>query len=135
MKRLHAHIFAKDLAQSTDFYNQLFDAQPDMTQPDYVRWQLQDPPMNFAISTYGKPGIDHLGIQLEDTDQLEQLITTSQLTDKKAEETSCCYARSTKTWLSDPQGIQWELFHTMHDDIPATKPTSGCCSSIACGCQ
>lgn len=133
MKRVHAHIFVKDLDESTRFYNQLFAAQPSLIEHDYVRWELTDPPMNFAISNKGKPGIDHLGIQTADDQSLHQLVDATGLTDAEPEETSCCYARSTKTWLSDPQGIQWELFHTHHNEktFMGKEPVS-CCESSGC---
>jgi len=133
MKRLHAHIFVSDIDQSTHFYNELFTEQPSLIKADYVRWELSDPPMNFAISNYGEPGIDHLGIQSESDEALNKMVASISLTDKTPEETSCCYARSNKTWLSDPQGIQWELFHTQHDESKSdeSQPAS-CCPTQGC---
>ena len=140
MKRVHVHLFVDDIAASTGFYNNLFTTEPSLTQDDYVRWELTDPPMNFAISNHGKPGIDHLGIQSEDTIELNQMVkqynhndSTASLVDQP-EETSCCYARSTKSWLSDPQGIQWELFSTQHNEstFHGQQAPSNCCSGTSC---
>jgi len=133
MKRLHAHIFVKDIEQSTHFYNELFAEQPSLIKADYIRWELSDPPMNFAISNYGKPGIDHLGIQSESDEALNKMVGDISLTEQAPAESSCCYARSSKTWLSDPQGIQWELYHTHTNDLTDhdAQPT-GCCPTSGC---
>ena len=140
MKRVHIHLFVDDIATSTDFYNHLFAAGPSLTEDDYVRWELTDPPMNFAISNYGKPGIDHLGIQSGDENELGKMVEqyNSNKTEKSVldspEQTSCCYARSTKSWLSDPQGIQWELFTTHHNETEfyGQQSSSSCCSGTSC---
>ena len=145
MKRIHVHIFVDDITASTEFYNNLFTTEPSLTQDDYVRWEITDPPMNFAISNHGKPGIDHLGIQSEDTSELDRMVeqynhnvgNTSPLDQPEVdqpEETSCCYARSTKSWLSDPQGIQWEIFSTQHNEstFHGQQPPSNCCAGTSC---
>jgi len=140
MKRVHIHLFVDDITTSTSFYNDLFTTKPSLTQEDYVRWELTDPPLNFAISNHGKAGIDHLGIQSEDGIELEKMI--AQYNSNEAgndkldmpEETSCCYARSTKSWLSDPQGTQWELFTTHHNETAfyGQQSSSSCCSGTSC---
>lgn len=124
MKRLHVHVAVRDLAQSLRFYSALFAAEPVVVRDDYAKWQLDDPRVNFAISTRGKrPGLDHLGIQAEDEAELEELHTRLAQADVSVTAQSgaaCCYARSDKYWTIDPQGIAWESFRTL-----ATIPTFG----------
>jgi len=121
MKRLHVHVAVHDLQQSIRFYSAMFAAQPAVTKNDYAKWMLDDPRVNFAISTRGrKPGLDHLGIQAESAAELEAIgsqlaqADVSTLAQKGA---SCCYAKSDKYWTLDPQGIAWESFHTL-DTVP-----------------
>lgn len=140
MKRVHIHLFVDDVAASTGFYNGLFTSTPSLEKDDYVRWELTDPPLNFAISNHGKAGIDHLGIQSEDSAELEKMIAQYNNTETEndkldnPDETSCCYARSTKSWLSDPQGTQWELFTTHHNESAfyGESSSSSCCSASSC---
>lgn len=121
MKRFHVHAHVENLDASVAFYTKLFDAQPTRIEIDYAKWMLEDPRINFAISTRGgKPGVDHLGFQTDNADELADLKARAQAADMTlldAGETSCCYARSNKHWITDPQGIAWEHFHTL-DDIP-----------------
>jgi len=121
VKRMHVHVGVHDLQQSIRFYSALFAAQPTVLKDDYAKWQLDDPRVNFAISTRGKrAGLDHLGIQAESSAELEEIGTrlaqadVSTSTQKNA---SCCYAKSDKYWTLDPQGIAWESFHTL-DSVP-----------------
>ena len=142
MKRVHIHLFVDDITTSTGFYNDLFASEPSLSQDDYVRWELSYPPMNFAISNHGKPGIDHLGIQSGDENELGKMVEqyNSNKTEKSAldspEQTTCCYARSSKSWLSDPQGIQWELFTTHHNEeaFSGNLASSSCCSGSSTCC-
>ena len=121
MKRFHVHLHVDDLAQSIGFYSKLFATEPARTESDYAKWMLEDPPVNFAISTRGtRPGIDHLGIQTDDAAELAALKARAEAADMALldeGETTCCYARSEKHWVTDPQGIAWEHFHTL-DSIP-----------------
>ena len=135
-KRFHVHLHVADLAQSIAFYNRLFAAQPARHESDYAKWMLEDPPVNFAISTRGHAaGIDHLGIQTDNADDLSALQSRAQAAGMALEiegETTCCYARSEKHWVTDPQGIAWEHFHTLADvpvfsEAPKTAE-SACCS-------
>jgi len=74
MKRLHVHVAVEDITRSVDFYSSLFAAKPTVIKPDYVKWMLDDPRVNFAISTRGrKPGLDHLGIQVENPVELQEV--------------------------------------------------------------
>jgi len=141
MKRFHVHLHVDDLAKSIGFYSKLFAAEPARREGDYAKWMLEDPPVNFAISTRGaQPGIDHLGIQTDDTDELAALKARAAAADMvllDEGETTCCYARSEKHWVTDPQGIAWEHFHTL-GDIPvfneASAPVatqSACCAPVA----
>lgn len=146
MKRFHVHLHVDDLAQSVGFYSKLFAAEPARRESDYAKWMLEDPAVNFAISTRGgKPGIDHLGFQTDDGAELAQLKARAQAADLALLDegaTSCCYARSEKHWVTDPQGIAWEHFHTLGDipvfneaapveaDAPAAS-SSTCCASAA----
>ncbi|HSD37530.1 MAG TPA: ArsI/CadI family heavy metal resistance metalloenzyme [Rhodocyclaceae bacterium] len=139
MKRLHIHVAVADLAESIDFYSALFAAEPSVSKPDYAKWMLDDPRMNFAISQRGAtPGLDHLGIQVESADELAEMqarldrLDTPQLAQIG---TSCCYARSDKHWVTDPQGIAWESFHSLEsvpmfgsEPAPETAKTSACCA-------
>ncbi len=121
MKRFHLHLHVEDLAQNIAFYTAMFQQQPTRTESDYAKWMLQDPPLNFAISTRGQqPGVDHLGIQVETAEELQTLKAQARQADMALldeGETSCCYARSDKYWITDPQGIAWEQFQTL-DNIP-----------------
>ena len=117
MKRFHVHLHVDDLAKSVAFYAKLFAAAPTRTEADYAKWMLEDPPVNFAISTRGnRPGIDHLGIQTDDPAELAAMKARAEAADLALldqGETTCCYARSEKHWVTDPQGIAWEHFHTL----------------------
>ena len=121
MNRFHVHLNVTDLAQSIRFYSALFAAKPTLRKPDYAKWMLDDPRINFAISTRGsEPGVDHLGFQTDDADELAELKGRAQAADMAVLDegaTTCCYARSDKHWVTDPQGIAWEHFHTL-PDIP-----------------
>ena len=116
MKRLHVHVAVDDLQRSIGFYSALFAAQPTVTKTDYAKWMLEDPRVNFAISTRGRqPGLDHLGIQAEDGDELKEIYARLHKAGGDVVEqgqTSCCYAKSEKSWIDDPAGISWETFLT-----------------------
>ena len=127
MKRFHVHVAVDDLAQSTRFYSALFGAAPAVEKADYVKWMLDDPRVNFAISTRSsQTGIDHLGFQTDDLDELADLKARAEgagMALLAEGETTCCYARSEKHWLTDPQGIAWEHFHTL-GNIPVFSESS-----------
>jgi catechol 2,3-dioxygenase-like lactoylglutathione lyase family enzyme len=116
MKRLHVHVAVDDLQESIAFYSALFAAPPSVTKTDYAKWMLDDPRVNFAISTRGRqPGLDHLGIQAEDRDELNDIYARLHAAGGDVVEqgaTSCCYAKSEKSWIDDPSGISWETFLT-----------------------
>ncbi len=116
MKRLHVHVSVADLDQSIRFYSTLFAAAPSVTKSDYAKWMLSDPLVNFAISTRsGKSGFDHLGIQVETPDELDEVYERLQQADRPVLNegaTTCCYAKSEKAWIADPQGMSWETFLT-----------------------
>jgi len=136
MKRLHVNILVKDLKQSVDFYSALFASQPTKQKPDYAKWMLDDPRVNFAItqSPVGGSGIEHLGIEAESPEELQDLynrVDQAQMTMKDEGETVCCYAKSTKGWVNDPQKVSWELFHT-HGDAETFYAEGGeCCTNEA----
>jgi predicted enzyme related to lactoylglutathione lyase len=117
MKRMHVHVAVEDLAHSISFYSALFAAQPAVIRTDYAKWMLDDPRMNFAISTRGRqPGLDHLGIQVEDQEELNEVYARLHKaggTVTAQGQTSCCYAKSEKSWIDDPAGIAWETFLTL----------------------
>jgi catechol 2,3-dioxygenase-like lactoylglutathione lyase family enzyme len=119
MKRLHVHVGVKDLSDSVRFYNALFGAEPVKLKSDYAKWMLDDPRMNFAISTRsGKVGVDHMGIQVDDAEELGGLraqMSQANISTHSDGETTCCYARSEKSWVEDPNGLAWEAYHTMAD--------------------
>lgn len=116
MKRLHVNLSVEDLDASVRFYSKLFAAEPGVLKADYARWMLEDPRVNFAISTR-QPGrgVNHLGIQAEDDSELEEVYARLREAGGPVlneGETTCCYARSKKQWISDPQGVAWETFLT-----------------------
>lgn len=136
MKRFHVHLHVTDLAKNIAFYSTLFNQAPARTEGDYAKWMLQDPPVNFAISTRGQqPGLDHLGIQVESAEELHTLKAQAAQADLSLldeGEATCCYARSEKYWVTDPQGTPWEQFHTL-DNIPVfsestPRPDAACCA-------
>ena len=156
MKRMHIHVGVEHLDQSINFYSALFGVQPSKTKSDYANWMLDDPRINFAISTRsGKTGVDHLGIQVEQDDELDDLrarLKSADLSVFDEGETVCCYARSDKSWVEDPGGVAWEAYKTMEEaqffgddedrsdgacsmpesnaveaEAPVARPTGGCC--------
>lgn len=140
MKRFHVHVHVDDLGKSVAFYSKLFAAEPARLEQDYAKWMLEDPRVNFAISTRGgASGVDHLGFQTDDAAELAQLKARAQAADMAIldeGETSCCYAQSEKHWVTDPQGVAWEHFHTLANipvfsekaAEPADNLASACCS-------
>jgi catechol 2,3-dioxygenase-like lactoylglutathione lyase family enzyme len=142
MKRFHVHVSVDDLSQSIGFYSNLFAAEPAVVKDDYAKWMLDDPKMNFAISTRsGAPGVDHLGIQVETGDELGELagrLKAAGEVTRDQEATTCCYAKSDKAWVNDPSGLRWETFHTFGEatsygeDEPGTAPAprtvAACCA-------
>jgi lactoylglutathione lyase len=142
MKRFHVHVHVEDLAGSIAFYSKMFAAEPSRREADYAKWMLDDPRLNFAISTRGgEPGVDHLGIQVDSADELAELKGRAQAADLTLLDegaTSCCYARSEKHWITDPQGVAWEHFHTL-GDIPVfsqrqsdpAAQAAACCAPAA----
>jgi hypothetical protein len=117
MKRLHVHVAVDDLAQSIRFYSTLFAAEPTVIKDDYAKWMLEDPRVNFAISNLGDrtSGVSHLGIQAEDETELAEVYDRLARAERpivEAKATTCCYAKSDKQWIADPQGVPWETFFT-----------------------
>jgi catechol-2,3-dioxygenase len=121
MKRFHVHVAVHDLKHSIRFYSALFGMQPSVEKPDYAKWMLEDPRINFAISNRGsKAGIDHLGIQAENSEELEEVgsrLAQADVSVMPQKGASCCYAKSDKYWTIDPQGVAWESFRTL-DSVP-----------------
>jgi catechol 2,3-dioxygenase-like lactoylglutathione lyase family enzyme len=125
MKRMHLHVSVPDLAQSIQFYETLFGAAPTVVKDDYARWMLEDPRVNFAISQRGiRTGVDHIGIQVESATDLEGVadrlkVAGAHTFDQEA--TTCCYARSDKSWVTDPAGVVWETFYTFREAVTYGK--------------
>jgi len=122
MKRMHIHVGVENLDASIRFYSTLFDAEPAVTKGDYAKWMLDDPRVNFAISSenHAAKGIEHLGIQAESPDELQEVFTRLRKADAPLLEegqTTCCYARSEKSWVSDPDGVVWEAFYTSGESV------------------
>lgn len=117
MKRFHMHMTVADLDRNVKFYSTLFGTEPTVRKPDYAKWMLEDPRVNFAISTRGaKAGLDHVGIQVENEAELADIHSRLARADQQMlaqQETSCCYAKSNKYWVQDPQGIAWEAYQTL----------------------
>ena len=140
MKRFHVHVGVRDLQQSIRFYSAMFAAAPTVRKPDYAKWMLDDPRVNFAISTRaGKAGLDHLGIQAQDDAELEEIrsrLAQADFSLVPQKGASCCYAKSDKYWTLDPQGIAWESFHSLDSvpvygenrRIPDEASKSACCA-------
>ncbi len=135
MKRMHVHVSVEDLDASVRFYSTLFAATPTVLKADYAKWMLDDPRVNFAISTRDAPaGIEHLGIQAADADELHEVYERLEKADAPVLEegqTVCCYAKSEKSWIEDPQGIRWETFLTTGESTiygsEAPKSAVACC--------
>jgi hypothetical protein len=121
MKRMHIHVAVESLPNAIEFYSVLFAAKPLVVKPDYAKWMLDDPHVNFAISTRGKrPGLDHLGIQVEGQGELREVYARLHEAGGNVIEegkTTCCYAKSEKSWIDDPAGIAWETFLTDGESI------------------
>ena len=136
MSRLHVHIAVDDLDQNIRFYSALFGAEPFVIKDDYAKWDLDNPAVNFAISSRArKTGLDHVGIQADSAEELAALqarLDAAGIAGREQSGAACCYARSDKYWSLDPQGIAWEGFHTL-DSIPTFNesedetPLQGCC--------
>ncbi|MCB2049416.1 MAG: VOC family protein [Novosphingobium sp.] len=149
MKRLHVHLSVSDLDQSIAFYSGLFGSEPGVRKADYARWLIDEPAVNFAISdrACGEPGVSHLGIQAGDDDDLaliEERIAAASGPVENEGETTCCYARSRKSWTADPDGLRWEAFLTHGEsetfgaepdlsrlDESAAQSGGACCDSAA----
>ena len=119
MKRVHVHIGVKNLEEAIRFYSGLFNSEPVKTKPGYAKWLLDDPAINLAVSTQSsKQGIDHLGIQVDDSQELKDLrarLEHAEMSTFDEGEAVCCYARSDKTWVQDPAEVPWEVYRTMED--------------------
>lgn len=145
MKRLHVHMSVEDIAQLVEFYSTVFAAEPAIIKPDYAKWMLDDPRVNFAISTHNsKPGLDPLGIQVENADELHDVYGRLQKAGRPVLEegaTTCCYAKSEKSWIADPQGVPWETFLTSGTstvygddaDLGAIRTKQGACCAPEAG--
>jgi catechol 2,3-dioxygenase-like lactoylglutathione lyase family enzyme len=146
MKRFHVHVHVEDLAKSIAFYSKMFAAEPARVESDYAKWMLEDPRINFAISNRGSAnlGVDHLGLQTDDAAELAELKARARAADMTLldeGETTCCYARSEKHWVTDPQGVAWEHFNTLENIptfsgqavAPSAPATAGCCATSSGG--
>ena len=147
MKRFHVHVGVSDLGQSIEFYKTLFAAEPSVIKDDYAKWMLDDPRVNFAISSGGHAttGIEHVGLQVETQEELGEVHGRLKAADRPVLEegaTTCCYAKSEKSWIADPDGVVWEAFltsgeTTVYGDSPALSAVSSsaapnaCCTPIA----
>ena len=133
MKRMHLHVGVENLQESIRFYTALFGAAPVKVKDEYAKWMLDDPRINFAISTRVGVGVDHLGLQVDEEAELDELrvrLKDADMTLFGEGETVCCYSRSDKSWLTDPAGIAWEAYRTMDDAqfFRAADATSACCT-------
>ena len=145
MKRMHLHVSVPDLAQSIEFYATLFGAPPSVVKPDYAKWMLDDPRVNFAISQRGgAAGVNHVGIQVESQGELAELAGRLKAAGNKTFDeaaTTCCYAQGDKSWVNDPSGVRWETFYTFGEattygedagaEAAAATATAGCCGATA----
>lgn len=141
MKRLHVHVGVTDLQSSIRFYSTMFGTAPTVTKTDYAKWMLEDPRVNFAISeSNAHKGVEHLGIQAEDRTELAEVYARLQAADQPIVEegcTTCCYAKSEKSWVADPDGVLWEAFHTtggstVYGDSPELTPLGQTSGNLEC---
>lgn len=142
MKRLHVHVGVEDLDRSIGFYSTLFGTVPTVVKGDYAKWMLDDPRVNFAISSgnHAAKGIEHLGIQAESGEELAEVYGRLKSADRPVLEegaTTCCYARSEKSWIADPDGVVWEAFlthgdATVYGDSPALNALLGNAAADTC---
>jgi lactoylglutathione lyase len=137
MRRFHVHVAVDDITKSTTFYTKLF-GQPVRIEADYVKWVVEDPRLNFAISSRGQtPGVNHLGLQMDSDEELKEFRAQLEVADlvvKSDTKSHCCYSRSDKYWLTDPQGVAWETYHTLNsiptfdgESASACSPRGGVC--------
>jgi catechol 2,3-dioxygenase-like lactoylglutathione lyase family enzyme len=141
MKRLHVHVAVENLPKSIGFYSTLFGGPPTVTKDDYAKWMLEDPRVNFAISSRGGRGMDHLGIQVESDGELRELagrLKAAGETTHDEEAVTCCYAQGNKAWVNDPSGIKWETFFTFgeattygEDHTPKMETANAACCGVA----
>jgi catechol 2,3-dioxygenase-like lactoylglutathione lyase family enzyme len=135
MKRFHVHVGVSDLDANIRFYSGLFGAQPAVRKADYAKWMIDEPRINFAISTGGQEGLSHLGLQGDSPEELADIQRSFAAADPSMEDepnAACCYARSDKHWATDPQGIRWEGFHSrglLEDEVdpPAKQQVDATC--------
>jgi len=136
MKRLHVNLKVDSIDKSVGFYSALFSTEPTVQKPDYAKWMLEDPRVNFSISlTKNDLGIEHLGIQAETEEELDGLykaIDLAEGTVRPEGDTVCCYAQSNKSWIKDPQGVEWEIFHTYGESQVNKIADSACCDDTCC---
>ena len=150
MKRLHVHVSVRDIEASIRFYSELFASEPSVRKSDYAKWMLEDPRVNFAISRResqrgAHPGVQHLGIQVEDRPELEEVYARLKRADAPVLEegaTTCCYAQSEKSWIDDPQGVPWEVFLTTGEStvygtdavirFAERQAEAACCAPACC---
>ena len=136
--RLHLHVSVPDLEPAIDFYSTLFDAAPAVVKPDYAKWMLEEPRVNFAISARARTaGVDHVGIQVDSPEQLAALasrLKAAGATTFDQEATTCCYAKSDKSWVTDTAGVRWETFFTHgeatsygEDEVLPEATAAACC--------
>ena len=144
MKRFHVHVSVADLDKNIRFYSGMFGVPPTVVKPDYAKWMLEDPRINFAISQRGHaPGVNHLGLQVDSDEELKSLRANAASADLAALDevgVSCCYAKSDKYWVTDPQGVAWETFHslgtvpTYGDDAQAAEAAACCTPAASAAC-
>jgi catechol 2,3-dioxygenase-like lactoylglutathione lyase family enzyme len=138
MKRFHVHVSVDNLDANIKFYSTLFGTPPSVVKPDYAKWMLDNPRINFAISNRGNgSGIDHLGLQVDSDEELKELreqVRATEIVTLDQSDAECCYARSDKYWTTDPQGVPWETFHTL-ESIPVYGATPRKESAAGCGAE
>lgn len=138
MNRFHVHLNVADLASSIRFYNELFGTAPQVHKSDYAKWMLEDPRINFAISSTGRAvGVDHLGLQVDSGDELTALgrrLDAAGGSVAPEAAAVCCYAQSDKLWTQDPQGVRWESFHTFGEATTYYAPDVGCAGEGPAAC-
>ncbi len=116
MKRVHISVNVDNLEDAVRYYAALFGSEPDVLKEDYARFRLDEPSINFSMTSRGRAaGVDHMGLDVDSADELHEVTQRLQAAGHATSAISdgvCCYARSAKSWSVDPAGVPWETFHT-----------------------
>ena len=139
----HVSINVRNVARSIEFYRQLLGIEPSKVRTGYAKFDVQNPPLNLALNEVpdlpGAGALSHLGFQVGSTDDvlsMRKRWADAGLFTRDEMDTNCCYANQNKTWVSDPDGNEWEAFVVLKDNLPEQSHSeTACCASASCGCS